>query len=403
MLESLHKLDLVGTKRSRPFKATWGLLQPQLGRFGITRVADVTGLDRLGIPVVMVCRPNSRSLAVSQGKGLTLEAAKCSALMECIELFHGEHIELPLRLASAAQLARSVPLADIEGLASARNSRFHPSRELLWIEATDLGTDEPRWLPFEVVHCSAKMPPPTGSGCFQSTSNGLASGNCVQEAVVHALSEVIERDATTLWEARSAHGKAGSIVDVCTIQSEPILGLLARLKQRRFELVLFDTTSDVGVPSFLAEIEDLEADSQTPHRYFTGMGCHPTREVAALRAITEAAQCRLTLISGARDDLFRDAYRQRSHKSYSEQTSGLSAARVSFGTIPDFDSPAFSQDIAWMLERLAACGLKQVLLVDLSLPGTGIAVARVVVPGLEGPDDDPDYVPGVRALRNRRQ
>jgi ribosomal protein S12 methylthiotransferase accessory factor YcaO len=26
---------------------------------GITRVANVTGLDSVGIPVVMVCRPNS--------------------------------------------------------------------------------------------------------------------------------------------------------------------------------------------------------------------------------------------------------------------------------------------------------------------------------------------------------
>ncbi len=38
---------------------------------GITRIANVTGLDCIGIPVVMVCRPNSRSLSVSQGKGWT--------------------------------------------------------------------------------------------------------------------------------------------------------------------------------------------------------------------------------------------------------------------------------------------------------------------------------------------
>ena len=63
---------------------------------GITRIANITGLDRLGIPVVMVCRPNSRSIAVSQGKGLTLDAAKASGLMESVETFHAESITRPL-------------------------------------------------------------------------------------------------------------------------------------------------------------------------------------------------------------------------------------------------------------------------------------------------------------------
>src|SRR5512139_2548346 len=67
---------------------------------GITRIANVTGLDTLGIPVVMVCRPNSRSVAVSQGKGLTLAAAKASGLMEAAETFHAERIDRPLRLGS---------------------------------------------------------------------------------------------------------------------------------------------------------------------------------------------------------------------------------------------------------------------------------------------------------------
>ncbi|TGV60738.1 hypothetical protein EN803_38435, partial [Mesorhizobium sp. M2D.F.Ca.ET.160.01.1.1] len=47
-------------------------IRPHWARMGITRVANVTGLDRIGIPVVMVCRPNARSLAVSQGKGIDL-------------------------------------------------------------------------------------------------------------------------------------------------------------------------------------------------------------------------------------------------------------------------------------------------------------------------------------------
>src|SRR5437764_407034 len=74
---------------------------------GITRLCNITHLDNIGIPVVIAVRPASRSLSVSQGKGLTLEAAKASALMESIETYHAERIELPLRLASYRELSKA--------------------------------------------------------------------------------------------------------------------------------------------------------------------------------------------------------------------------------------------------------------------------------------------------------
>jgi ribosomal protein S12 methylthiotransferase accessory factor len=37
------------------------------------------------------------------------------------------------------------------------------------------------------------------------------------------------------------------------------------------------------------------------------------------------------------------------------------------------------------------------VLVELGGEEIGIAVVRAVVPGLEGPDDHPDYAPGPRA------
>ena len=67
---------------------------------GITRLANVTGLDRIGIPVVQAVRPNSRSLSVSQGKGVDMDSAKASAMMEAFELWHAERIELPCLCAS---------------------------------------------------------------------------------------------------------------------------------------------------------------------------------------------------------------------------------------------------------------------------------------------------------------
>ena len=65
-------------------------VRPFAAQMGITRLGNVTGLDRIGIPVVVAVRPNSRSVSVSQGKGIELPQAMTSALMEAVEGVHGE-------------------------------------------------------------------------------------------------------------------------------------------------------------------------------------------------------------------------------------------------------------------------------------------------------------------------
>ena len=79
---------------------------------GITRIANVTGLDCIGVPVAMAYRPNARSLAVSPGKGLDLVAAKTSAIMEAIEGWHAERILSPLVLASVNEVRLDRTLID---------------------------------------------------------------------------------------------------------------------------------------------------------------------------------------------------------------------------------------------------------------------------------------------------
>ena len=154
-----------GTHRTVDPAATLARAQPHLAAMGITRIANVTGLDRIGVPVVMVCRPNARSLAVSQGKGLTLEAAKASGVMEAIELYHAERIELPLKLGSARELASTPSPGRPRRPAALAESRFHVDLPILWIEGRNLLSDDaPTWLPYELVHTRYTSPLPSGSG-----------------------------------------------------------------------------------------------------------------------------------------------------------------------------------------------------------------------------------------------
>ena len=203
-----------GTHRICAPRETLARLLPLLPAMGITRVANVTGLDRTGIPVVTVCRPNSRSVAVSQGKGLTLEAAKASGVMEAVEVWHAERIMLPLKMASLEEMRREHRLANVARLPQAAGSPFHQELPLLWVEGEDLLGGGATWVPVELVSANYTLPLPPGSGCFQANTNGLASGNHRLEAVSHALCEVVERDATTLWRhqaqrARGARARSG--------------------------------------------------------------------------------------------------------------------------------------------------------------------------------------------------
>jgi ribosomal protein S12 methylthiotransferase accessory factor len=371
-----------------------------LPAMGITRIGNVTGLDHIGIPVVMVCRPNSRSLAVSQGKGLTLALAKASGLMEAIETYHAEHITLPLKLASYDELRYSHPVADVDALPRVIGSRFHPDLQLLWIEGRDLFRDEPVWVPYELVHANYTYPFPSGSGCFTMTTTGLASGNHRLEAISHGLCEVVERDATTLWHVMDRNAQQRTRLDLDTVDDPACRGVLAAFARADVAVAVWDVRSDVGIPTFLGAILDRREDRLRPLYPSVGAGSHPERHIALLRALTEAAQSRLTYIAGSRDDALRGKY-ERSRdpdvlQRYRAEILGASPVRR-FPDTPTWSAETFEEDIAWALDHLRAAGVQQAVVVDLTHPVFGLPVVRVLVPGLEGSHHVPGYALGTRA------
>jgi ribosomal protein S12 methylthiotransferase accessory factor len=366
---------------------------------GITRIANVTGLDSIGIPVVMVCRPNSRSLAVSQGKGLDLVAAKASGLMESIETYHAETITFPLRLCSYEEIRYEHRAVDVWRLPATSKSAFNPNSRILWCEGHDLVNEEPVWVPYDLVHTDYTWPQPAGSGCFASTSNGLASGNHVLEAISHAICEVVERDATTLWRIQDATARDSSRVDPATVDDPACTQTLELIERAGLATAVWETTSDIGIASFICVLYSPQDEPARKIPPAIGSGAHPARSVALLRALTEAAQGRLTQIAGSRDDAGRNRYGD--HR-YALTLDGLRRPRAaatarSFRNAPDWDSDSFESDVAWELDRLRHVGVDRVIVVDLTKDAFKIPVVRVIIPGLEGLNEVPGYVPGKRA------
>lgn len=394
----VHKAFRQGSHRSVEPAETIERVRPLMAKMGITRIANVTGLDRIGIPVVMVCRPNSRSIAVCQGKGIDNDAATASGLMEAAEIHHAEHVTLPLKLASFTEIARDHPVIDVARLPRIRGNRYHSDLVMLWIEGFDLIGRQRLWLPFEMVHANYTLRLPPGSGCFDASTNGLASGNHILEAVCHGICEIVERDANTLWNRLDSLARDQTQFDLDTIDDGSCRGILQRLEAAEFDVTAWETTNDTGVPAFFCVLTDTV---QHQAHIGVGSGCHPACNIALSRALTEAVQVRTTYISGARDDLMPEEYGKpllNRRQAWAKQLTGSMPARA-YGDGPDCCFDTFNEDVAWLLQQLRLVGIKQVVAVDLTRSGFDLPVVRMVIPGLEGPDDHDGYVPGERALR----
>ncbi|MFN9426472.1 MAG: YcaO-like family protein, partial [Cyanobacteriota bacterium] len=185
------------THRACPPEDTLARITPHLALAGITRLADITGLDRIGIPVTLAIRPNARTVLGSTGKGATLVAAQVSGAMEAIEMHHAESAAFDVIEASLDDLQRQDrALLDVHRIPMVRHQRLLPEPPLQWTAGEDVASGSPVLVPFSCVHL---RPPrkglPLARSPFQRSSNGLASGNTRLEAILAGMYEVIERDA----------------------------------------------------------------------------------------------------------------------------------------------------------------------------------------------------------------
>jgi ribosomal protein S12 methylthiotransferase accessory factor len=364
------KRFLLGTHRISSPLETWERLVRVCAAVGITRVADVTRLDHLGVPVYQAIRPQSRNLSVSQGKGMTPEAARVSAVMESIELWHAEDLaELPQVTMPIREMdyGNPIPLGSLRWLADALCFESTP---ISWIRLRSLTRDRSGWVPRDMVELDFSLATSFQPRMFLRTSNGLAAGNCREEALLHALCELVERHAVFLAEREPQRRRRIAPSSVPAASRE----LLSQLEKAGAKVALYDVTFEVGLAVVQAEL--IDADLPVVWR---GSGCHPAPDVALSRALTEAAQSRLTFISGARDDL-------------PELASGQIAMEIfdgfappppgsSFGDLPPHATATVADDLRGAVTLLARAGYEP-FSVDLTRPEIGIPVVLAFVPGL---------------------
>jgi putative methanogenesis marker protein 1 len=380
-LKSCIKGYKKGTHRAVPPEETLTRIEPKMPAAGVTRVADITGLDRIGIPVFSSIRPTAEGGAVSvyNGKGTTAAEARVSAMMEAVERYSAEVGAKELLIESYSRLSEKEKALNPKELILPDYVKHTEDVPIPWVIGYDLINEEEIHVPANAVF----HPLPSRFErvrLFRTNTNGLAGGNELEEAIFHGLAEVIERDAWSLVEITRNTGPN------VRIEGGEIRNLMDNFLNVGVSVLIRDITSDLGVPTFAAVSDDLML--RDPALLTIGMGTHTDAGVAIKRAITEVAQSRLTQIHGAREDTVTADVRRmmgyewmrKMNKHWFEISEVEEFDRVSSFS---FDSNDFLVDIQYMVERLRRVGLERVIVVDLTREEIGVPVVRVIVPGLE--------------------
>jgi ribosomal protein S12 methylthiotransferase accessory factor len=382
-------------------------LQPAVG---VTRVAVITGLGTIGIPNAQAFRPDGEwSSTVGSGKSESTLGAKVGAVMEEIEKWAQEEFtrrrqDLPDAWSSFAGLCwagrRAVDPATLD---LPYDTCYTPELEIGWHACTDIAAGSSVLVPMAAV-THRRVPSDIyfsqRGGRKTVTTNGLASGLTIAEALTHALCEYIERharavEAITEGNPGGPHPAQRPFVDLETVPRST-RRLVSKVFRAGHRLAVRDITSEIAVPTFSATI--LLSNPPGDGGLFgegwqraTGWAAHPDSETAVNMAILEASQTVMTHVAGAREDLALQARSLGRHERTDCRRRAAAAAdldvdvpRRAFASISGFSSSDAAEDVRWVLKRLNEAGYAQALVVDYSVPRIKpVKVVRAIVPGLE--------------------
>ncbi|MGP8322199.1 MAG: YcaO-related McrA-glycine thioamidation protein [Methanosarcinaceae archaeon] len=384
--ESLSYID--GTQRVYDGETTLKNAKDQLKMIGVTRIADITDLDRIGIPVFSSIRPGAAKGAISvySGKGATGDQARISSMMEgferCLAERAGTNENIDVDI-SAPTIIKSHQEAEAEHRILDPHllllpEPLIPDKLVDWTGGWDLLKNEEIFVPSNAVYHPYEVP----GQCvklFRSNTNGLAAGNVVEEAIFHGLLEVIERDALSIAEFNRNPGKELILTENDGINYE----LIQKFKDEDVEIRLWILQHDTEVITVVAATDDIKL--KDPAMLVMGAGSHLKPEIAVSRAITEAAQSRLVQIHGAREDTDREKFVRnigyekikRMNKFWYEKKE-----TISFAGIKDISTATPAGNIRIVLDNLRSL-VDNVIVVNLSRENVKVPVVRVIIPTFE--------------------
>ena len=370
--------------RTVPPEETLAKVIPLLEKAGMEPLEDITDRDNLGIPVYSVYRKKTAkgTFGNYNGKGATPEQAKASAVMEAMERYSAEQRESDEVAYGTLEQIRGTGMPYVEPadlILPARIMGMVESAEIAWTQCYDILRGEDVWVPA----CAVFYPyyPDGDLQLFRYHTNGIASGNTIEEAILHALFEVIERDA---WSIAESFNRTNADVIVDDDDSVPAR-LLKNFSDAGVRIRLKDLTTDVGVTTIGASSDDIR--TKDPEMLDIGVGTHLNPEIAAIRALTEVAQSRTTHKHGLKVNAeLQKRTREMGYEKVKEANAlwfNDSKRSVRLSEMKDEATEYVLDDIEVVLGKLMDAGFDRVVIADLTRPEIGVPTVRAIVPGME--------------------
>lgn len=332
-------------------------LKPCLARFGITRVADITGLDIVGLPVAQAVRPMAQSNAVTQGKASSISAAALGAVLECLEMASGEDLShFPHSSSETPDLWRDMALgAD------------WPDADTPFVPAWNLTDDKSTAIPRDLISTNFARGAKAERAPILRLSVGLGAGATLASALMHGLLEYVEADARN-WAEHSGDMRRIAL-DASSAQYRECLRLVDKAGLR---VAVYDISRG-PVTAVKASIMEEPGAGNLPLPA-VGYAARFDAGTAIKAALAEAIQARLAVISGAREDITQRFYAHpfsadelREEWNNHQRLPGLPALRskpiLSLRELCNVVGPVFALPLCWE-------------------PDLPLAITRVVVPGL---------------------
>lgn len=379
VLQECPKVYLLETHRSKTPEATLRVIERTGNQLDLISPRDVTDLDRIGLPV-FTCdriRPDG-SRTTHTGKGVSKTQAQVSLTMEAIERYCSEFRDEyrdRLVFGSYRELRQHLNLLDPEDLILPAFSNYRPDHARYWVWGFDLSVREEILIPAGAVYHPFAL---DEHPLIRTHTNGLATGNTIEEAIFHGMTEVIERDAWSIARFRQDMNAALSVED--RAEHRFLLEIIEKYERAGIEVTARDLTTDLGVPVIAAFAEDLHHPGLPP---CDGFGAHLDPRVAMARALLELAATRAWFLQKHGRERLQRPSSPRHGEPDGEDPRFHASELKPLGEMPSRYSHDLREDIRTLLETLERCRIKHTLVVPLTRPELGIPTVRVIIPGLE--------------------
>ena len=155
------------------------------------------------------------------------------------------------------------------------------SHEYDWLSATNLLNGENHWLPAGL--CLLDFPEKYKGDILGTDSTGCATGSTTEQAIKHAVLEVIERDAAAIWWRAKLPCPEVPSQDQST---DFILKLKKELSLKGYLTCALDITNDLGIPV----VATVAWNTKTGKEIFIALGCDLTLAGATRKSYLELMQ-----------------------------------------------------------------------------------------------------------------